>query len=57
MTKTEATDAMKRHVKVTAGEGDERDTGYIHEVSDTMAVVGWDSGVRTKCPLPLLSAA
>jgi hypothetical protein len=51
MTKTEAKLAMERHAKVIAGSGGDRETGFIHEITGDIAIVGWDSGVRTTCPL------
>lgn len=57
MTKNEAKVALESHTKVEAGKGEDHDTGYIHEIKDNMAIVGWDSGVRTPCPIADLSAA
>lgn len=57
MTKTEAQTAMARHAKVEAGVGDDHDTGHILALVDDTAIVGWDSGVRTPCPISDLSMA
>jgi hypothetical protein len=58
MTKQQAQEAMDGHLKVQGGTPgtDEYDAGYITSIlSDTMATVGWDSGVDTPCPLAELS--
>jgi hypothetical protein len=58
MTQDEAKRAMEAHLKVEGGEGDDYDTGYIHEIVDRdTAIVGWDSGARTPCLLADLSLA
>jgi hypothetical protein len=55
MTRDQAQQAMDSHTKVEAGEGEEHDTGYIHKLDGDEATVGWDSGVRTMCPIADLS--
>lgn len=55
MTKIEAQAALENHTKVQGGEGADHDTGYIHSIDGEMAVVGWDSGVKTPCPIADLS--
>jgi hypothetical protein len=58
MTKQQAIEAMEKLAKVETGQGEDHDTGYIHRIdSDTMAFVGWDSGVSTPCPIADLSIA
>jgi len=57
MAKIEATAALEAHTKVEAGQGDDHDAGYIISVDDGMAMVAWESGVRTPCPITDLSAA
>lgn len=37
--------------RVTAGEGEDRDTGSVQSVEGDMATVSWDSGVATPCPV------
>lgn len=37
--------------KVTAGEGEDRDTGIVAAIDGGMATVQWDSLVVTPCPL------
>jgi sRNA-binding protein len=41
----------KRKIKVgdrvEAGTGEDHDTGVVHEIKDSEARVGWDSGVET----------
>lgn len=37
------------HIKIVAGDGDDRDTGYVDSVNGTTAVVRWDSLVVTTC--------
>lgn len=37
-------------VKIVAGEGDEKDMGFIDSIDDTMAIVRWDQGIVTSCP-------
>lgn len=37
--------------RVEAGDDRDRDTGVVHSVDGDTATVGWDSGVRTTCPL------
>jgi hypothetical protein len=51
MTKHEAQAALESHTKVEAGNGDDHDTGHILAINGDMADVGWDSGVRTPCPI------
>lgn len=57
MTKQQAQKAMDDHAKVQAGKGEDHDTGYIHAINGDMADVGWDSGVRTPCPIADLASA
>lgn len=40
--------------RVEAGKGEDHDTGRVVEIGGDMAVVSWDSGVRTPAPLSLL---
>ncbi len=47
----EIADAYYNHVKVAAGTGEDRDTGYIHMIEGDAALVGWDSGVSTMTAL------
>jgi hypothetical protein len=50
MTNTEAQRALENHTKVEGGKGEDHDTGYILAINaDNIALVGWDSGVRTPC--------
>jgi len=51
MTKQQATQAMENGTKVEAGKGEDYDTGVIHSIDGDMAVVGWQSGVNTPCPI------
>jgi hypothetical protein len=51
MTKTEAQAAMERHTRIEAGDGNDRDWGYIHSIGGDTAIVGWESGVRTPCAI------
>ena len=44
-------------VKITAGEGDDQDTGYIDSIDGTTAVVRWDSLVVTDCDVEDITAA
>ena len=57
MTKPQAKAAIDARAKVTAGTGEDRDTGRIVELRGSMAIVAWDSGVRTPCPIIDLIAA
>lgn len=57
MTKQQAQEAMQKRTKVEAGEGKDHDTGYIRSINGEMAVVGWDSGVATPCPIADLQIA
>ena len=41
-------------VRVTGGDGDDLESGYLDSVDGNMATVRWDSGVVTQCPLGLL---
>lgn len=36
-------------VEIAAGEGDDRDTGYVDSIDGTTATVRWDSLVVTFC--------
>lgn len=36
---------------VEAGEGEDHDTGRVERIEGHMAVVAWDSGVKTPCPV------
>lgn len=51
MTRKQATDAMKNRTKVEAGKGGDHDTGVINRIIGNTADVGWNSGVRTPCPI------
>lgn len=52
MTTEQARNAMRDRLKVEAGEGPDHDTGIIVSVDDEgMAIVAWQSGVRTPCPI------
>lgn len=53
----EIADAYYNHIKVVAGTGADRDTGYIHMIEGDAAMVGWDSGVGTMVALADLSIA
>jgi len=57
MTKQQAEQAMTSHSKVEAGEGADRDTGYIHSIDGDMAMIGWDTGVSTPCAIADLNVA
>jgi hypothetical protein len=57
MTKIEAAAAMEAATLVEAGEGDDRDTGRIHQIDGDKALVGWQSGVSTWTQISDLSAA
>ena len=37
--------------RVEAGQGEDHDTGRIIEIDGEMALVAWDSGVKTRHPL------
>lgn len=59
---TEALDAWENGTKVEAGVGEDHDTGRIISIANdgtkwSVAMVAWDSGVRTPCPICDLSAA
>lgn len=42
--------------RVEAGRGDDHDTGVVLSIeSNSMALVGWDSGDRTQCLIADLS--
>lgn len=53
MTIEQATNAMNQHLKVEAGEGEDHDVGWIISVKpeEGLAVVSWQTGVRTPCPI------
>ena len=54
MTLNQAIDAMRMRIRVGAGEGEDYDEGRIEAITghNTLcAMVSWDSGVRTPCPL------
>ena len=57
MTKQEAQKAIENSTKVEAGEGDDHDVGVILSVDGNMAIVGWQSGVSTPCPIDDLKTA
>jgi hypothetical protein len=58
MTKTEAQAAMEAHTQVEGGEGEDHDVGQIVSLQDDeTAIVSWESGVRTPCPISILSPA
>lgn len=42
---------IKVGARVEAGVGQDYDTGRVIEIDGAMAIVAWDSGVRTPCPL------
>jgi hypothetical protein len=42
---------IKPGARVEAGKGEDHDTGRVVEINGEMAVVAWDSGVRTPCPV------
>ena len=45
-----------RGVKIAAGEGSDRDTGYIDSIDGTTAIVRWDSMVVTACDVEDITA-
>lgn len=51
MTIREAIDAMQTQCRVQAGQGEDHDIGRIHKIDGDMAIVGWNSGVVTPCPI------
>jgi hypothetical protein len=57
MTNTEAKHAMKNREVVTGGEGEDLDYGLICRIEDDMAIVDWESGVSTPCPIADLQFA
>jgi hypothetical protein len=57
MTEAQAKRAMNAGTKIEAGAGDDYDTGRIIEINGDMAVVAWDSGTRTPCPVRDISIA
>jgi len=57
MTKSEATSAMQNGTKIEAGINEDHDTGRIVSIDGNMAMIAWDSGVRTVCPISDLSVA
>lgn len=40
---------IKEDARVEAGEGEDHDTGRVVSVDGDMAIVAWDSGVKTLC--------
>ena len=44
-------DWIKEGARVEAGEGEDHDTGRVVSVDGDMAIVAWDSGVKTPCPV------
>lgn len=46
---------IKVGMRVEVGEGEDHDTGRVVEINGAMAMVAWDSGVRTSCPVADLS--
>jgi hypothetical protein len=50
------TNEIKAEMRVAAGQGEDRDTGTVDSIADGMAVVRWDSGVVTPCPVDDLEA-
>jgi hypothetical protein len=57
MTKQQAIEAMETATKVEAGQGEDHDIGIIHSVDGEMAIVGWQSGINTPCPIADLKIA
>lgn len=56
MTRTEIETAIETRARVEGGDGEDHDTGWIVEmIDDDTVLVSWDSGVRTPCPIDLLS--
>ena len=45
------TTTIKAGDMVMADAGDDTDTGRVLAVTGDVAVVGWDSGVKTTCPV------
>jgi len=43
------TNTLNVGARVSAGEGYDRDTGFVHSIDGDVAIVGWDSGVETPC--------
>ena len=50
------TNEIKTEMRVEAGHDDDHDTGTVDEIRGEMAVVRWDSGVVTPCPVEDLRA-
>lgn len=57
MTLEEATEALLLHALVQAGEGEDHDIGRIRSIDGDMALVAWQSGVTSPCPVADLSLA
>ncbi len=57
MTRNAAITAMENATKVQAGQGEDHDIGIIHSIDGDMAIVGWQSGVNTPCPIADLDFA
>lgn len=55
MTNAEAQAALEAHTEVEAGEGEDHDVGRIISIDGDMAIVAWQTGVRTPCPIADLS--
>jgi hypothetical protein len=45
------TNEIKLEMRVEAGYGDDHDTGTVDEIRGETAIVRWDSGVVTPCPI------
>ena len=50
------TNEIKTEMRVTAGTDEDRDTGTVDEIRGETAIVRWDSGVVTPCPIEDLRA-
>lgn len=44
-------------VKIVAGDGEDRDTGYVDSIDGTTAIVRWDQGIVTPCDTEDIEAA
>lgn len=56
MTTTETT-TFQIGDRIQAGKGEDFDTGRIIGFDGDMAIVAWDSGVRTPCPIEDMTPA
>ena len=57
MTLEKATEALLLHALVEAGEGEDHHIGRIRSIDGDMALVAWQSGVTSPCPVADLSLA